>query len=423
MRFTIRTTIAQARALTLDQLVNSRFCPQQWRLLNEMDEDQIWALIDSSTTRERQAVLGSGPLSDELIMMLPLPTADELLRSIMYIDWVMRAELRYAYNGVGQALVGGGTRLVTYERARRHADEGLAQKCSEGVHHLDVALHQDATMHLRVALTFPEGTTQDLGVLCEGISSDFLNTIDPLAPLKRSIFNGIDAHNPEMIPACREAVPPSRREISFTGLNGSSPFRQGTGQLGGSIWGWGFAILTDEEIAAIRAGKLQSKLDALAQSGGQCGLCDKVLDPSLFTGQSYAHLYGNKLAQIPGPFVDDPCHHWLNKQTAEYKANATLQELRKARAVSMAYTTVDRWNAQGCCAICLSTDYGRARQNTLLMHAAEYVGTVCCALCYSGMRNARKSTTFDLSTAEGERAWVAHRRAFVAAKEAKAEEL
>ncbi|KAK5719065.1 hypothetical protein LTR17_015399 [Elasticomyces elasticus] len=189
MRHVIGTIIEQAKAVDIGDIADSRFCPQMWNLLarpNRLSEDQIWEVIRKATTPERQAILGSGELSDALVAQLPRATAKELLGSIVYLDWIeFRRQLdRFGYVGSGQGEDGGGTRLVTYEKAKQCSNDGLKQAHSEGNPHLDGGLHKHAIMNLRVLLAHPplERPTADVGVLCEGIMADYLRVIDPDAP-------------------------------------------------------------------------------------------------------------------------------------------------------------------------------------------------------------------------------------------------
>ncbi|KAK5697613.1 hypothetical protein LTR17_023958 [Elasticomyces elasticus] len=287
IRQVIRTAQSQARAVDFGNIPNSRFCPQIWKLLaspvdrERLSEDQIWDIIRKATTPERQAILGSGDLSDKLVDQLPRASAKELLGSLVYLDWIQRPRRRFAYVGVGQGKDGGGTRLVKYEKAKQNSNRDLKQADSEGNHHLDVGLHKDATMNLRVILAHPKSPTVDIGVLCEGLMADFLRVIDPDAP-QRISPSGIDAHNESMMQDCKAAQPSPRGNAqSFTGLNQSSPLRQGSGQLPGSLWGWRSGVSAEQLEALRRCLKLtrQAKWNARAAlTDHKCKACNTKID-------------------------------------------------------------------------------------------------------------------------------------------------
>ncbi|KAK5719066.1 hypothetical protein LTR17_015400 [Elasticomyces elasticus] len=84
---------------------------------------------------------------------------------------------------------------------------------------------------------------------------------------------------------CLAAQPPDYRGLGeptpFTGLNQSSPFRQGSGQCGGSIWGWSTGPVTAAEFAAMKRAlveKREAKWRARAAlTGGKCKACSTDL--------------------------------------------------------------------------------------------------------------------------------------------------
>jgi len=53
--------------MLVQRLVEPRFCPQIWRLINIVEEEGIWNIIAKATAAERRAVLGVGALSNELV--------------------------------------------------------------------------------------------------------------------------------------------------------------------------------------------------------------------------------------------------------------------------------------------------------------------------------------------------------------------
>ncbi|KAK3072228.1 hypothetical protein LTR53_007176 [Teratosphaeriaceae sp. CCFEE 6253] len=95
-------------------------------------------------------------------------------------------------------------------------------KTHYGNQQLDVALHDDADMKLRVLLTFPEDTSSDLVVPCEGIMVDYLQTINTTYQGDVG-FRELLLHIIEMLQLHQDAAHPSRRD--------------GSGQVGGSIHG------------------------------------------------------------------------------------------------------------------------------------------------------------------------------------------
>ena len=166
IRHTIRTRKQEADSQPL--VGETSLCPQTHGLFKSMSEDEIWDLVALATTEERQAVLGSGVLSDKLVDQLPRPGPRELRRKIVYLDWVKRGDARHGYVGSGSAKEGGGKRLCIYERNKYYATyRGCASKDQFGNPHLDEALHDDAEMELRVLLAFSLGARSDLVVLCK----------------------------------------------------------------------------------------------------------------------------------------------------------------------------------------------------------------------------------------------------------------
>ncbi|KAK5731961.1 hypothetical protein LTR17_010913 [Elasticomyces elasticus] len=288
MRHVIRTAKSQAADVPFWNLANSRFCPQTWNLLTgpgSLSEDQIWDIICKATTPERQAILGSGELSDDLVDQLPRATPEELLGSIVYLDWIKRQLARFGYVGVGQGKKGGGTRTIEYEKAKRYSNDGLKQRRSEGNSHLDVALHRDAVMQLRVVLAFHRHRrpTYDVGVLCESLTTDYLRTLDPQAPEKGSPVPQIKMHSAAIMADCKKAQPPRRGEVTpFKGLNQSSPLRQGSGRAPGSIWAWDSAEgLTDAQVADLKRARRQREMVAREEKAALTGgkFVQRLRDP------------------------------------------------------------------------------------------------------------------------------------------------
>ncbi|KAK3619349.1 hypothetical protein LTR56_024083 [Elasticomyces elasticus] len=282
-RFTIKTAKTQAKRYSITTVQNSRFCPQTWRLLTTKSEDEIFSLVESGTIEDRRALLGSGILSDAIVAALPRATEDELKSSIVYLDWIKCGPKRYGYTSSGQAAQGGGMRMITYERAKQYAHMGLVQKSSYKNPHLDVALHEDAKMSLRVIVALPQTTCKDMIVLCEGLFTDFLRTLDVVERTTWSTYSGsntVATHSREIMDWCLEACPQSRRIVTFTGLNQTTPIRQGSGMCGGSLWGWySEASMSTEDIELIKAAHrlaYAARIESIvAAQGGCCTVCSR----------------------------------------------------------------------------------------------------------------------------------------------------
>ncbi|KAK5742516.1 hypothetical protein LTR17_003319 [Elasticomyces elasticus] len=273
-RYTIKAAIKDAKKYSLKAIHDSRFCPQSWKLLTTMSEDDIFNFVKANTTEDRRAVLGSGVLSDKTFNALPRASKSELEGSIVYSTWTKRARQRFGYTSSGQSSLGGGDRPLDYEKARRWADVGVVQKATFGNTHLDTALHMDATLSIRIIMAFPSDTPKDLGVLCEGLFTDFLRTLEDS---DRTTFGTgkVAHHTPEIMAACLAACAPRRRDVSFTGLNRSSPLRQGSGKCGGNIWYWDsvWGMSEEETRLCFKQDRQRRRAETFAAQGNCCTVC------------------------------------------------------------------------------------------------------------------------------------------------------
>ena len=143
---------------------------------------------------------------------------------------------RFAYDGSGTVVDGGWGRVKTYEKAKRLANEGAitATTIKSNSRHLDTALLLGAIMHLRIIAAFDVDVTADMIVLIEGIFADFLQTLAAIEG-QRKMYGQV-IHSPAILEASKDACHPDRRGTVCIGLNNTSPSRQGTGQLPGSMW-------------------------------------------------------------------------------------------------------------------------------------------------------------------------------------------
>ncbi len=114
---------------------------------------------------------------------------------------------------------------------RRSSPEGnLIQPSSQARRpndHMDFALHADATINLRVLMSFSTRSSPPRVVLCESLMTDFLQTIDSVARLVPYIVDYVDCRL-AMMEASRDACALRRRRGKCSGPNRSSSGRQGS---------------------------------------------------------------------------------------------------------------------------------------------------------------------------------------------------
>jgi len=89
-----------------------------------------------------------------------------------------RLEVLGTYGYTGSALIPGWRRLSSYERHKRAAELGLNYAAASG-NHLEVALHSDCEMHVRVLAVFdPENVSADRVIVVESLLTNFLQTLE-----------------------------------------------------------------------------------------------------------------------------------------------------------------------------------------------------------------------------------------------------
>ncbi|KAK0278147.1 hypothetical protein LTR35_009470 [Friedmanniomyces endolithicus] len=414
--YTVQVNIDQAKAVRLADLEESpmaRHCPQIWGVLIKMNKEEIWSIVDAAVTAERQAVLGIGVLSAELVAQLPRATNAELHGPLVYLSHVTRPEVTGAYTGSSYDSHGGGYRMMVYERAvQLQKEQKLVQKKSLTSNHLDSALHADAEVNLRVLMSFSSSVSSALIVLCESLMTDFLQTLGSEPALTRS-KTGIPSNSPEMTALCREACAPGRLVVEHVGLNRTSPGRQGSGspELGGSIWNWDKIADVDLTPEAVAASEERRRAKQKAQDG-PCGLCRVDMKGSLpFVCGTPPRV---KFI-ITRDYVDYNCYRWLFNRTDEY-----LESIRQLGELGFAQLEFDRldlnWTerilAQGGCAICQTpatdaSDFsgGERGLNSPLQYVEELRGQAICEACFCSY----KKKAIGLDNEEAERKWMEDR--------------
>lgn len=375
MRHTICALKKEAEAVTsLPELVeHSRLCPQSWHLLMSMTEEELWQLVLSGCTEERRAVLGKGPLTDELVAQLPRATQAELDRQLIYLDWIERAKRRWAYVGSGKT----GARLVTYERAKQLANVGLVQNSSIGISHLETGLHEDADMHLRLILSFVEAIPADHHVLCEGIMGDFLQSIDKYAPATvtaswKRPFLGRVCGGESAYAASVAACHPERREIRHMGLNHASPLRQGSGKMPGNIWGnwWSLTPNCSEEELMQSIAEAKEKIAArhherVANSGGRCVACQRAIAYLGWAGTKSAGKFASRKSpfELASELSDGKaacrtcCGSWARDRSAQPTAEEEREWVRqRTKAYNGHSDRYHWWEGEAQCTACETRD-------------------------------------------------------------------
>lgn len=271
MQYIIAQRCTEAQAVA--DIHDSSFCIQSCRLFQQMSEAEIWELVDRYTSANNKAALGSGILSLDIVNQMPRATSDELKQPLLYLDYIERSSGEsYAYNGSATSGKGGFTRIIGYEKAKRLARKGVMQSSTRGNHHLDWALHTNATMHLRVVSVFDRSVSPDKIVLVEGLFTDLLQTIErlPEGSTYYKNVNGLDSHSAAMADSHLKASSPNRRTVPYIGLNRSSPLRQGSGQMSGSLFS-GFTPISDKDLAAL--GEKRRAILAQRERWEKAGCC------------------------------------------------------------------------------------------------------------------------------------------------------
>lgn len=217
--------VSQALAIKVYPLPEgSPFNTQSWVRLKQLGVDAIWSIVDKATTKLVKEVLGRRVFGSKEAQDLPRLRLEDQFKHIIYIDWVEHQRSGNGlYTGSATGECGAAGRIFTYEQVAGGRCKNRKER--KGLH-LKVALEKDAIMRLRPLMIFDDDVPQSIILMLEGLTMDFLGTIDRSSDRTIRMGGGAVLHNAAMLEATKQAFPSKRRQPDFKGLNAVSALRQ-----------------------------------------------------------------------------------------------------------------------------------------------------------------------------------------------------
>ena len=242
--------------------------------------------------------------------------------------------------------------------------------------------------------------------------TDYLRTIKDHGWAMIAFPGALPKHSSTLHRASIAACPRDRREVAHHGLNESSPLRQGSGQFGGSWWGWHIALSHSETEANLK------RRQAVVDDVGSCPCCERPFLSLSLMADGLPKLKSNPWPQLPGVYVCRSCNefHVSYRATMPFDTMETA-EIRSERRKHMDSCIRGQKLKSGpaeCLRCHIKTkeakggNWERAELVVPLLH--DLKGKLFCRSCYGTAQSIKTiniSGPDEFATAEGQRAWVA----------------